>query len=453
MSTDIFRQSERSTLRVLVIAEAANPEWPSVPLVGWSHFNALRGVVNAHLVTQIRNKLAIERVGLSSAEFTAIDSEAVAGPIHRIGTILRGGANKGWTTTAALAPLAYWYFEHQVWKVFGSRIRQGEFDLVHRVTPLTPTLPSPLASKCRSAGVPFILGPLNGGVPWPREFDAARRKEREWLSYVRSAYRALPGYHSTRRNASAIIIGSRDTWNQMDLRYRDKCVYIPENAVSMDRFDHVAPRSATRPIRVVFVGRLVPYKGPDMLLEAAVPLIRDGSVRVEFVGDGPLMKELREYAAREGVNSGVAFHGWVTHERVRQHLAEADLFGFPSIREFGGGAVLEAMATGTVPVVVAYGGPAELVTNETGWTVPIGTRDSVVRGFREQLMAAVADPAAIDRKRQLAFERVRTLFTWQVKAQQVLQVYNWVKNTASKPDFGMPLGPRHADPDLCEQAK
>ena len=68
-------------------------------------------------------------------------------------------------------------------------------------------------------------------------------------------------------------------------------------------------------------------------------------------------------------------------------------------------------------------------------------------------MAAVADPAAIDRKRQLAFERVRTLFTWQVKAQQVLQVYNWVKNTASKPDFGMPLGPRHADPDLCEQAK
>ena len=79
-------------------------------------------------------------------------------------------------------------------------------------------MPSLLAPKVAASGVPYILGPLNGGVPWPEGFDSARRKEREWLSYVRDAYRLLPGYRSTRRSAAALLIGSRDTYAQMPRR-------------------------------------------------------------------------------------------------------------------------------------------------------------------------------------------------------------------------------------------
>ncbi len=264
-------------IRVLVIAEAANPEWVSVPLVGWSLAQALRARFDVHLVTQIRNAAAIRAVGLEEGlDFTAIDSERVARPLYRVSTFLRGGSGGGFTIGVVFQVPAYYYFEHLVWKKFRTRIQDGEFDVVHRVTPLTPTFPSVLAKKCARADVPFVWGPINGGVPWPREFDAVRRKEREWLTYVRGAYKLLPAYRATRTYAAAILTGSRDTLAQMPAIHHSKCIYLPENGIWPERFSEQAEAPAGMPLRVAFVGRLVPLKGVDMLLEAAAPLVKEG---------------------------------------------------------------------------------------------------------------------------------------------------------------------------------
>ncbi|MEM9914601.1 MAG: glycosyltransferase family 4 protein [Planctomycetota bacterium] len=436
--------------RVLLIAEQANPEFVSVPLEGWSHSQAIAEVADTHLVTQVRNREAILKAGLTEGEdFTAIDSEKVAARMHKLSGVLRGGKGKGWTTVMALNAVSYAYFEKLVWKQFGDAIRRGEYDVVHRLTPLSPTLPSSLAKKCKKAGVPFVWGPINGGVAWPKAFNAARRAEREWLSYVRDAYRLLPGYRATREHAHTVIVGSTATYDQVPSRYHDKCVYIPENAIDPAKF--VAKRSRSvapgEPIKLAFVGRLVPYKGADMLLDAVAELVRNQRVTVTIIGDGPERGKLEGIIEREGLAEGVTLAGWVDHAQLQHTLAEHDVFAFPSIREFGGAVVLEAMAVGLVPVVVDYGGPGELVTDTTGHRVAIGPREQIVADFKAAIGQLADNPDKLEPMSHAAMARVEQLFTWPAKAKQVAAVYaHAAGETAERPDFGMPLPDVDAGP-------
>lgn len=421
-------------IKALVIAEAANPEWVSVPLVGWSLASALREVADVHIVTQVRNREAVLRAGLvEGRDFTAIDSEALAAPMWRLAERLSMGKGVGWTIKTAVSTLGYGYFERLVWRAFGDRIRAGEYDIVHRVTPLTPTANSLLAPRCKRAGVPFVLGPLNGGVPWPKGFDSERRREREWLSYVRGAYKALPGRGAMLRDATAIICGSMHTLGEIPAKYRAKTVWLPENAIDPARFSLTAPQPGTLPLRGCFIGRLVPYKGADMAIEAALPLLRDGRLVLDIIGDGPQMEQLRDLVAREGVGQAVNLLGWVEHAQVQAIAARSQLLVFPSVREFGGGVVLEAMALGVVPVIADYAGPGELVDDATGFRIPMGSRAQIVAALRDRLQGIAADPSVLPGMAAAGQARVMRDFTWPAKAAQVERLWRALLDGAPVP--------------------
>jgi len=434
--------SRERRIRVLLIAQQCNPDWVSVPLVGWSHSQALAAVADTHLVTHASNRENLVKAGcVEGRDFTALDPAAADALVGRITRLLGVpfGSQKGWTTLTALSVLSYGQFERMVWARFGERIRAREFDVVHRLTPLSPAIPSLLATPCARAGVPFVLGPLNGGLPWPPGFAHVRASEKEWLSCVRAAHRWLPGYRATRAAAAALLAGSRTAKGEIPRRYDGKTVYIPENAIEPGRFDGAAKGPVDGPLRVVFVGRLVATKGVDMLLEAAAPLARAGRVHVDVMGSGPEEAALRALAEREGIAGAVDFAGWVEHRELKTRMARGHVFGFPSIREFGGGVVLEAMALGLVPIVLDYGGPGELVSPATGFALPMGSRDEVVARIRAVLASLAADPSRIRPMGERARVRVLRNFTWPVKAAQVREVYRWVLGRRDKPEFGVPL--------------
>src|SRR5215469_13154949 len=189
-------------MRVLLMAETCNPEWPSLPVVGYQTCKAIAERVETVVATHVRNRPAIEKVGFGRASVEYVDNEYIAAPLYRFGNWLRGGDQLGWTISIAAMWPSQLAFEYQVYRRFRTDLRRGTFDLVHRVTPMSPTLPSPMA---RWSPVPFVLGPLNGGLAWPREFRAELHRELEHFRYLREGYRLLPYYASTFSHARCIL--------------------------------------------------------------------------------------------------------------------------------------------------------------------------------------------------------------------------------------------------------
>jgi glycosyltransferase involved in cell wall biosynthesis len=408
--------------KVLLLAEAANPEWTSVPLVGFHVASAMRAAADTLVVTQIRNREALLRVGWREGQdFVAIDSERVARPLHRVATVLGLGSGRAWSLSTALASFAYLYFERLVWRTLGDRIQGREFDVVHRVTPVSPATPSPIAGHCARAGVPFVLGPLNGGLSWPKGFGRERWREGEYWSALRFLRRLVPGSQRTWRDATAILVGSQSARREVPARFRGKAVAMPENGIHGDAHPEPVARPRRLPLAFAFAGRLVPCKGLELGIEALLPLLGDGRATVTIYGQGPERRRLEAQVAHAGVGAAVHFAGWLPQEQLLAELRTKDVFLFPSIREFGGGALLEAMACGLYPVVLDYGGPPE-ITADAGCRIPLGSRESIVAAIREHAEALCREPSRLDDLGRAAWQRAMEL-TWQAKAEAFVELY------------------------------
>src|SRR5262249_54152722 len=253
----------------------------------------------------------------------------------------------------------------------------GEFDVVLRLVPMTAVLPSPFAFFLRMGPIPFVIGPINGGLPFVEGFTQAAN-QLEWISNLRSLYRFLPFARSTYRNAAAIIAASSQTYSEF-AEYRDKLFFVPEPGIgrSLCADDTRNPEPGTK-LALIFVGGLIPCKACDLGLRAAAPLLRSDLAHFTVLGDGPERNRLEQLVKSLGIEKAVSFCGWVNHAEVINRLRSADVMVFPSVRDFGAGVVFEALATGAVPVVADFGGPGDIVHPEVGFKVPLTNESEFV---------------------------------------------------------------------------
>lgn len=114
--------------------------------------------------------------------------------------------------------------------------------------------------------------------------------------------------------------------------------------------------------RVVFLGRLHPQKGVDVLLEAAAR-VRFPGAHFVLAGDGPQRSRLEDLCERLGLRDRVTFLGFVAHDLVPALLRGADVLVMPSRYEELGTALVEAMYCGVPTVAARTGGIPQLIVD------------------------------------------------------------------------------------------
>ncbi len=425
-----------SRLRLLVLAQIADPNAVSVPYVGYCHAAAL---AQLHDVTLVVGSPVESNVRSANAAFHAI--EAVRTPkldrLYAWGLRRIFGSN---FDSQALTAFTYPFslaFEWQAWRQLRGRIFAGEFDLVLRVIPVTAVLPSPFAFFLRNGPIPFVIGPISGGLPWPPGFSQLE-KQKEWVSNLRNLYRYLPFARSTYRNATAIIAASSQTCSEF-AGYRDKVFFVPENGIDPSLCsDDLRAASHRARLELVFVGNLVPRKGCDMGLRAAAPLLRNDLARFTVVGDGPERNSLEQLVKDLGIENNVVFCGWLSHAEVLRHLRSADVLVFPSVRDFGGGVVFEALGCGAVPIVVDFGGPGDIVHAEIGYKAALTTESDIVAQMESFLTELSQDRNRLQSLRRQGLAYARERLTWDAKARDTSQVLRWALQQGPKPQFLLP---------------
>ncbi|MGO8864797.1 MAG: glycosyltransferase family 4 protein [Acidimicrobiales bacterium] len=156
----------------------------------------------------------------------------------------------------------------------------------------------------------------------------------------------------------------------------------------------VVPLTARTPLsstgesfRVAMVGRLAPWKGQDVFLQAFAQAFPEGEevavlVGAALFGEDDYERQLRELVSELGIEKRVEFRGF--RSEVFEELARVDALVHASIiPEPFGQVVLEGMAAGLPVVAAGAGGPAEIIVEgETGLLYPPGDVDALASLLR-----------------------------------------------------------------------
>lgn len=179
---------------------------------------------------------------------------------------------------------------------------------------------------------------------------------------------------------------------------------------------------------VLFIGRLVPEKGVQVLLQAlALVSVRFPKLRLVIAGTGPYEPELRALAARLGLTERVEFAGFVDGEARNALFREAMAAVFPSLYEPFGIVALEAMAAQTPVVVSDTGGLGEVVEHGVDGFKVLPNRPELLAYYLTQIVTA---PSLSQQMARKAWQKVITLYDWRYIAERTKDVYE--KEVSSK---------------------
>ncbi len=369
------------SLRVLASAYACEPGVGSEGGIGWSWARQIAKRHELVLITRRNNVDAIRAAAEQEADLR----------LRVVGYDLPPNLMR-WKRgpRGAMAYFSLW--QRGITAVARRLDDESPFDVTHHLTFASNWIGSGLAR----VDAPFVWGPVGHHDPIPgrfrRPWDVLGRSA-EW---AKAAARTMlptlgPLARTTRERANVILSLGGSLPGPLSAAAAARVQ--PMLACGVDASAPLPrPQRRSGPLRILFAGRLVDLKGPDLALEAFARLQTEQSnATLEFVGDGPRRCELEARARSLGLDRVVAFRGRLPHVDTLSSMSSAHLFLFPSF-EGAGMVVVEAMAQGCPVVCLDWGGPGRMVNSRTGIkATSLASRDGAIEDLGRALGVLASD--------------------------------------------------------------
>ena len=420
----MLQSGPNKRIKLLIVAEHASAVFGGEALIPFQYFKQFRKLdVDAHLLVHERTRREL--------------SDAFAGELDRLHFVKDSFFNiwcakvseRVRSRVVAFIFGAISHLDTQIRQLFLVRklLRIHQFNLIHEPIPVSPKLPSTLFGLC----APVIIGPMNGGMNFPPNYNLDSAVDHLLRQFLRSlasvANFIIPG----KRRAALLLVANKRTYDALPGGLRSKRVLeFVENGVDLNLFTprvhEGIPRvheGISEAFRIICLARLVGFKRVDLLIDACSRLVGKMQFEVDIVGDGPLRKDLEDQVRRLSLGKYVRFHGWVRQAEAAGLLRQAEVMVLPSMEECGGAVVLEAMAA-AVPVIAAkWGGPADYITEETGILIPPATPTKFIEELAGALLWMAKNPEKRIEMGDLGRKRAARLYDWRAKATALLKIY------------------------------
>ncbi len=272
--------------------------------------------------------------------------------------------------------------------------------------------------------IPFIWGPIGGGESVPPGFVRtlpwrARLAQHARQLLIRSAY-LNPVFAGPARAARAIIARTEESRRVFPEPYQEKVRVMLETGISdrdLAQFDAPCETDGDA-VQFVYVGRLVASKSVEFAIRAVARVASaNPGIGLTIVGDGPLRHSLTRLAQAVGISDRTRFVGAVARHDVIQLLRRSHVFLFPSLKEGGAWALIEAMAVG-LPIVCVDGTGMHVMTDDA---CAIRIAPTTPAELESKMAEAIETLARAPRLRASmgahARSRVRDHFSWSRKGE------------------------------------
>lgn len=405
---------------ILVSAYACEPLKGSEQGVGWNWVLQLAKTNYLHVITRANNQNPIEK------HLPQDLKDNITFHFYDTIPIIKGLKNK-----AKGLYLYYFFWQLGIIPLVKKIISKQDIDYTMHLTMGSVWMPTFLSFF----KTPFIWGPIGGGDNEPKTFSEILPVKQRILHYFRrvlnSTLKFNPFVRYTSYKSIAILCRTVNTAKLFPKSNQSKIKVVLETAMESEIFNFNLKNNIQEEFNLITTGRLMPSKNIISLVRALNILKVESKILLTIIGSGSEKQRILKEASSLSDNIKIKLIKEIPRNEVLNTLQGSDVYVFPSLREGGSWALMEAMAIGLPVICIKWSG-MEIITDEnSAIQLPVSNPKQMPKDIEEAICKLIDNPSERQRMGNAARERIKTIFNWEAKGAFMEQLFIELENKKS----------------------